>query len=60
MRFQRLAWRIGVPFVLVVLAATGTLVVQMQRQIAAEERARLERLCAADAAFLQQNGFKPS
>lgn len=60
MRFHRLAWRIGLPFVLVVLAATGTLVVQMQRQIAAEERARLERLCAADAAFLQQNGFRPT
>ena len=57
MPFQRLAWRIGLPFVLLVLAETVTLVVYMTTQIAAEERARLETLTSTDATFLRQTGL---
>jgi len=52
MTLHRLSWRIGVPFVLLVLCETVTLVVYMTMQIAAEERARLEQLAATDAAFM--------
>ena len=60
MPFQRLAWRIGLPFVLLVLAETVTLVVYMTTQIATEERARLETLTSTDAAFLRQTGLPAS
>jgi signal transduction histidine kinase len=60
MPFHRLSWRIGLPFVLLVLAATVTLVVYMTRQIAEERRHELERLAAADAAFLLRAGLPPT
>ncbi len=58
MPFHRLSWRIGLPFVLLVLAETVTLVVYMTMQIAAEERTRLEQLAATDATFLAQAGYQ--
>ncbi|HEX5052529.1 MAG TPA: HAMP domain-containing sensor histidine kinase [Planctomycetota bacterium] len=54
MTFRGLAWRVGLPFLLLVLAETVTLAIYMTLQIAGEQRARLERLAAADAAFIGQ------
>ena len=60
MPLQRLSWRVGLPFVLLVLAETATLVVYLTVQIGAEQRARLEGLAATDAEFLLQRGLPPS
>ncbi|MBM4063373.1 MAG: HAMP domain-containing protein [Planctomycetes bacterium] len=60
MKPERLSWRVGLPFVLVVLAATVTLVAYLTNESAAEARTRLEHLAAADAAFLVQQGLPTS
>ena len=59
MTLHRLSWRIGLPFVLLVLAETVTLVVYMTMQIAAEERARLEHLAETDVDFITQASLLP-
>lgn len=60
MTFRGLAWRTGLPLVLLVIAATVTLALFMSLQIAAEERARLERLAAANGAFINQTSLTPT
>jgi signal transduction histidine kinase len=60
MPLQRLSWRVGLPFVLLVLAETATLVVYLTMQIGAEQRSRLEKQAATDAAFFAQSGWQAS
>lgn len=54
MAFHGLAFRVGLPILLLVLVETIALAVYMTMQVAAEARSQLERLAAADAAFIAQ------
>ncbi len=59
MTFRGLAWRVGLPFLLLVIAETVGLAFYMSSQIAAEERARLERLAATNAVFIKNTSLPP-
>jgi len=59
MTFRGLAWRVGLPLLLLVIAETVGLALYMSSQIAAEGRARLERLAATNAAFVQWSSLPP-
>jgi signal transduction histidine kinase len=50
---HRLSWRIGIPFLLFVLAETVALVAYMNHRIASEEQARLESTAADIANFIE-------
>ena len=53
MSFHRLTWRIGLPFVLLVLLATVALALFLRAQVFAEERARLRDVAEATASFIE-------
>ena len=57
MTFHRLTWRVGLPFVLLVLGTTGVLAVVLRAQMMAQERARLERVAEATATFIENGGY---
>ena len=52
-----LYWRIGMPVVLLMLAATIAIVVAMRAQLEAQARVQLEQLAEADAAFVRQGSL---
>ena len=60
MAFDRLTWRVGLPFVLLVLLTTGALAAYIGEQIDAEERARFEQVAAANAAFVDRASLPTS
>ncbi|MFN3241116.1 MAG: ATP-binding protein [Planctomycetota bacterium] len=49
-----LYWRIGVPWLLLMLIVTVAIAVALRSQLAAEERERMVRLATAHAAFVEQ------
>ena len=57
MTFQGLSWRIGLPFLLLVVGATATLPVFTSLQLAAEERDRFANLAADNAAFISRTSL---
>jgi signal transduction histidine kinase len=57
MAFHRLAWRVGTPFVLLVLVETIGLAVYLRADLAAENRATLEQLAATNAALIEQKAL---
>jgi signal transduction histidine kinase len=52
MAFHRLTWRIGLPFVLLVLLATVALALFLREQVVAEERTQLRNVADATSRFL--------
>ncbi len=60
MAIHRLTWRVALPFVLLVMIETVALAMFLGRQVATEERARLERVAAANAAFLENSSLPTS
>jgi signal transduction histidine kinase len=55
MPLHRLTWRVGLPFVLLVLIEMIALAAFLGSQFAGEERAQLERVAAQNAAFLESS-----
>ena len=55
-----LSWRIGMPFLLLMLAATVTVVVYMRWRIGEQRLERLQELAAANAAFIDQASLPPT
>ncbi len=60
MAFHRLTWRVGLPFVLLVLVETVALAVYTSHNIAAEETRRFEQAVAANAQFIERSSLPPS
>ena len=60
MAIHRLTWRIALPFVLLVLIETVALALFLARQVATEERARLERVATANATFIENSSLPTS
>lgn len=54
MKLHGLSWRIGLPFLLLVLSFTLTLALFLREQIVAQDQQRIERLASANAAFIDQ------
>ncbi|MCA8952875.1 MAG: HAMP domain-containing histidine kinase [Planctomycetes bacterium] len=52
MRLHGLSWRVGLPFLLLVLAETVTLAIYMRSQVHAQERERLEGLAETSLGFV--------
>jgi signal transduction histidine kinase len=60
MAFHRLTWRVGFPFVLLVLAETLGLAALLAARTAADERARLELVARANADFIENTSLPTS
>jgi signal transduction histidine kinase len=60
MALDRLTWRVGLPFVLLVCAATAAIALFASREIARSESERFARVATTIAASLQQGGWQPS
>src|SRR5262245_48924285 len=59
MAFPRLTWRVGLPFVLLVLLGTVVLGAVMSRHVSNAESERFMRVAHTMAAFLEQQSFHP-
>lgn len=60
MVFHRLTWRVGLPFVLLVLVETVALAAYMSHQITAEESRRFEEAAAVNAQFIEGGSLPTS
>lgn len=60
MTFHRLSWRVGLPFVLLVLIETVALAIFVSRHIEAEERDRLLRVAETNATFVLSGSLPDS
>lgn len=58
MPFHRLTWRVGLPFVLLVLIEMVALATFLGSQVAAEERTRLEEVAERNAVFLENSSMR--
>jgi signal transduction histidine kinase len=59
MASPRLTWRVGLPFVLLVLLGTVVLGAVMSRHVSNTESERFMRIADTMAAFLEQQSFRP-
>src|SRR5262245_46956445 len=60
MAFHQLTWRVGLPFVLLVLTETVALALLLRAQVAAEERTRLREVAEATVTVIGNKSLPTS